>query len=100
MKVYVIHENPDWYAPLAAAFDAAGVAHEQWLLGDGILDLDSEPPAGVFWSRMSASSHTRGHPLAKDQARGVLGRPQRGELIDLAHLQLQHRPPVHHPAAV
>jgi hypothetical protein len=72
VKVYVIHENPDWYAPLASAFDAAGVAHEQWLLGDGILDLDSEPPAGVFWSRMSASSHTRGHPLAKDQARGVL----------------------------
>jgi hypothetical protein len=72
VKVYVIHENPDWYAPLAAAFDAAGVAHEQWLLGDGILDLDSEPPAGVFWSRMSASSHTRDHPLAKDQARGVL----------------------------
>jgi hypothetical protein len=72
VKVYVIHENPDWYAPLAAAFDAAGVAHEQWLLGDGILDLDSEPPAGVFWSRMSASSHTRGHALAKDQTRGVL----------------------------
>src|SRR6266702_3827772 len=29
-------------------------------------------PAGVFWSRMSASSHTRGHPHAKDQTRGVL----------------------------
>jgi hypothetical protein len=72
VKVYVLHENPDWYAPLGAAFDAAGVPHEQWLLGDGILDLDEPPPAGVFWSRMSASSHTRGHPLAKDQARGVL----------------------------
>ena len=22
-KLYVIHENPDWYAPLAAAFDHA-----------------------------------------------------------------------------
>ena len=32
----------------------------------------TEPPAGVFWSRMSASSHTRGHPFAKDQTRGVL----------------------------
>jgi hypothetical protein len=72
VQVHVIHENPDWYAPLAAAFDAAGVPHEQWLLGDGLLDLDEQPPAGVFWSRMSASSHTRGHPLAKDQARGVL----------------------------
>ena len=66
MKVYVIHENPDWYAPLGAAFDAAGVPHEQWLLGDGVLDLDSVPPDGVFWSRMSASAHARGHPYAKD----------------------------------
>jgi hypothetical protein len=72
MKVYVIHENPDWYPPIAAAFDAAGVASEQWLLGEEIIDLDAEPPAGVFWSRMSASSHTRDHPYAKDQTRGVL----------------------------
>jgi hypothetical protein len=26
----------------------------------------------VFWSRMSASAHTRGHPLAKDHTRAVL----------------------------
>jgi hypothetical protein len=72
MKVYVIHENPDWYAPLGAAFDAAGVPHEQWLLGEGVLDLGARPPDGVFWSRMSASAHTRGHPHAKDLTRGVL----------------------------
>jgi hypothetical protein len=72
VKVYVLHENPDWYAPIGAALDAADVPHEQWLLGDGLLDLDEKPPAGVFWSRMSASSHTRGHPLAKEQTRGVL----------------------------
>jgi hypothetical protein len=72
VKVYVLHENPDWYPPFAAAFDAEGVAHEQWLLGDGSLDLDATPPPGVFWSRMSASSHTRGHGLAKDHTRAVL----------------------------
>jgi hypothetical protein len=72
MKVHVIHENPDWYPPIASAFDALGVPHEQWLLGDEVIDLDAEPPAGVFWSRMSASSHTRDHPYAKDQTRGVL----------------------------
>jgi hypothetical protein len=71
-RLYILHENPDWYAPLAAAFDRAGLAHEQWLLGDSVLDLDAPPPPGVFWSRMSASSHTRGHPFAKDQTRGVL----------------------------
>ena len=72
MKVHVLHENPEWYPPFAAAFDAAGVAHEPWLLGDGVLDLDAEPPPGVFWSRMSASSYTRDHPWAKDHARAVL----------------------------
>jgi hypothetical protein len=72
LKVHVLHENPDWFAPIGAALDAAGVPHEQWLLGDGLLDLSEPPPPGVFWSRMSASSHTRGHPHAKDQARAVL----------------------------
>jgi hypothetical protein len=72
VKVHVLHENPGWFAPIGAALDAAGVPHEQWLLGDGLLDLSQAPPPGVFWSRMSASSHTRGHPLAKDHARAVL----------------------------
>ena len=68
----MIHENPDWFAPIGDALAQAGVPHEQWLLGEAVLDLDEPPPAGVFWSRMSASSHTRGHPYAKDQTRGVL----------------------------
>jgi len=72
VRLYVLHENPEWYRPIAAAFDQAGLPHEQWLLGDAAIDLDQEPPPGVFWSRMSASSHTRGHPFAKDQTRGVL----------------------------
>lgn len=72
-RVYVIHENPDWFAPFAAAFDAAGVPYEEWLLdGDGTIDLDREPPPGVYWSRMSASAHTRGHRGAKDHTRAVL----------------------------
>jgi hypothetical protein len=72
VRVYVLHENPDWFTAVAAALDAAGIPHEQWLLGEEVLDLDEAPPPGVFWSRMSASSHTRGHPHAKDQTRGVL----------------------------
>ena len=68
----MIHENPDWFAPIGAALTDAGVPHEQWLLGEAVLDLDEPPPPGVFWSRMSASAHTRGHPFAKDQTRGVL----------------------------
>ncbi|MDN5688634.1 MAG: alpha-L-glutamate ligase, partial [Brachybacterium sp.] len=40
-------------------------------LGEGSLDLDAEPPRGVIWSRLSASSHTRSAPLAKDAARSI-----------------------------
>lgn len=70
--VYAIHENPDWFGPFADALDAEGVPYVEWLLTGGVLDLDAEPPPGVFWSRFSASSHTRGHGLSKDHTRSVL----------------------------
>jgi hypothetical protein len=72
VTVYVMHENPDWFGPIAAALQAAGVPYEEWLLGEAAVDLAAAPPDGVFWSRMSASSHTRDHPFAMDQTRGVL----------------------------
>ena len=72
MKLHVLHDNPDWYPPFAAAFDAEGIEHEQWLLGEGTLDLRTEPPHGLYWSRISASSAARGRPHAKDHARAVL----------------------------
>ncbi len=71
-RVHVIHENPDWLPPFAAAFDALAVPWEEWFLDDGALDLDTAPPEGVFYSRMSASSHTRGHAASKDYTRSVL----------------------------
>jgi glutathione synthase/RimK-type ligase-like ATP-grasp enzyme len=70
--VHVLHENPDWFGPFQAAFEAAGVPYREWLLVDGVLDLDEAPPAGIFWSRISASAHTRGHGLSKDYTRSVL----------------------------
>ena len=70
--VYAIHENPEWFGPFRAAFEAEGVPYVEWLLVDGVLDLDEVPPEGVFWSRISASSHTRGHDLTKEYTRSVL----------------------------
>ena len=71
-KVFVLHENSDWIPPFARAFDDEGIPYEEWLLDGGVLDLDQPPPAGVFWSRMSASCQTRGHARAKDHTRAVL----------------------------
>lgn len=70
--MYVLHENPDWIPPFQAAFDLEGVPLKEWSLTSGSIDLSQPPPEGVFWSRLSASSHTRGNPFAKDYARAVL----------------------------
>lgn len=72
MTVYAIHENPDWFPPFAAAFERAGLEFEEWLLIEGSVDLDAPPPEGVYWNRLSASSHTRGHEYSKDYTRAVL----------------------------
>jgi len=70
--IFVIHENDDWLPPFAEALDAEGVPWEDWSLVEGSLDLGAAPPEGVFYSRMSASSHTRGHVASKDYTRSVL----------------------------
>lgn len=72
MPIYALHENPDWFPPFAAAFDAAGLDWQEWLLITGSIDLDAAPPEGIFWNRLSGSSHTRGHGLSKDYTRAVL----------------------------
>ena len=71
-RIYVIHENDAWVAPLRAAFDELGLPFEEWFLGAGRLDLAQPPPAGVFYNRMSASSHTRGHRYAPEHTAAVL----------------------------
>lgn len=70
--VFILHENPEWIVPFAEAFEKAGVAFNEILLTQGSIDLDSPPPQGVFWSRLSASSHTRGNIYSKDYGRAVL----------------------------
>lgn len=70
--IHIIHENDDWTAPLLAELDALGHPYRDWHLGEGRLALDEAPPAGVFYSRMSASSHTRGHRYAPELTGGVL----------------------------
>lgn len=70
--IYALHENPEWFPPFAEAFAAKGVEVVEWVLTDGVLDLDQIPPEGVFWSRISASSHTRGNVRSKDYTRAVL----------------------------
>ena len=71
-RIYVIHENDAWVEPLRAAFTELSLPYEEWFLSEGTLDFSSTPPEGVFYNRMSASSHTRGHRYAPELTSGVL----------------------------
>ena len=71
-KIYVIHENDDWVIPLRAAFDKLNLPYEEWFIDDMILDLNSIPPEGIFYNRMSASAHTRGHRYAPEITANIL----------------------------
>ena len=72
MTVHVLHENPEWMPPFAAAFAAEGVDWDETLVTGGSLDLTATPAEGLWWSRMSASAHTRGHTAAAEHARALL----------------------------
>ena len=71
-RITVLHENSAWLEPLRAAFAELGLPHDEWFLDQGVIAFDRAPPEGVFYNRMSASSHTRGHRYAPELTRGVL----------------------------
>src|SRR5262249_10873970 len=70
--VFVIHENDAWVEPLRRELALLGVPFREWFLDEGMLHLAMTPPEGVFYNRMSASSHTRGHRYAPEFAAAVL----------------------------
>ena len=70
--VYVIHENADWTGSLFAALEEQAVTYHDWNLASVSIDLSKDAPTGVFYNRMSASSHTRGNRFAPEMTAGVL----------------------------
>src|SRR5688572_33334735 len=91
-SIHVIHENDAWVAPLRAAFEALAFPYDEWFIDRGIVDLSNAPPDGVFYNRMSASSHTRGHRYAPELTSGVLAWLEshgRGVVNDSRALQLE-----------
>lgn len=71
-KVYVIHENSEWTVHLTNRLKELEVPYEEWHLDHGIVNLTETPPEGIFYNRMSASSHTRNHRFAPELTSAVL----------------------------
>lgn len=70
--VHILYENPDWLPPLERALTAEGFPYELHHVWRGIVDPRKEPAPGIWWNRMSPSSHTRGHDESVGLAREVL----------------------------
>ena len=70
--IIVIHENKEWMPPFEAAFKQSSLEYDLWYLPEMNLDLSQIPPDAVYYNRMSASSHSRGHRYEPELAIGIL----------------------------
>lgn len=72
IDIVILHENDEWLPPFRAAFAEAGLAFKEWHLAEGAVDLSAPPPDAIYYSRMSASAHTRGHGHAPSLAQALI----------------------------
>lgn len=72
MTVHVIHENQEWTEPLFQELAKTQTPYVDMDMSDWSVDLMASPPAGIFYNRMSASSHTRGHRYAPEMTSALL----------------------------
>ena len=70
--IFILHENEEWVVPLLAEFAQRGVEAQEWFLDQDYVAFDKVPSPGVYYNRMSASSHTRGHRFAPELAKMAL----------------------------
>lgn len=71
-EIVIIHENEEWLVPLREEFKQRGVSATEWFLDTGVVPFTEQPQDAVYYNRMSASSHTRGHRFAPEYTRAVL----------------------------
>jgi len=71
-KIYIIHENDEWTSPLEEELIKLNAPYEKWHMNFNLIDTNQSPPLGVFYNRMSASSHTRGHRYAPEYTSIIL----------------------------
>lgn len=79
-RIYIIYENEDWIQNIVHRLEENKTPYALWNLSDGYFDFKKEPPEGIFYSRLSASSYLRGHRYS----------PEFGELV-LKWLENHHR---------
>ncbi|MDB9996531.1 alpha-L-glutamate ligase [Gammaproteobacteria bacterium] len=70
--IFIIHENEEWLSPFEDALTALGAPFTSWYVPEMNFNLMDVPPEGIFYNRMSASSHSRNHRYEPELALGIL----------------------------
>ena len=70
--IIVIHENNEWVSRFTAAFEKLNLDYHIWYVREMSLDQAELPSDAIYWNRMSASSHTRGHRYEPELVSGIL----------------------------
>ena len=71
-KIFIIHENDEWVLPLEKELIKINAPFEKWHMNKKNIDLGEPPSLGVYYNRMSASSHSRGHRYAPEYTATVI----------------------------
>ena len=71
-QIYIIHENDEWVVPLRKELKKINAPFKEWHMDRDKIDSSKVPPNGVFYNRMSASSHSRGHRYAPENTKKIL----------------------------
>src|SRR5699024_861344 len=71
-KIHVIYENEAWLDPMAAVLEQQAIPWSGWEFSEGDFDLAGVPREEVFYYRLSASAHSRGHRHSVEYAAGLL----------------------------
>lgn len=65
-RVHVLYENPSWELALTEALSDLGVSFRLIDLDAGMVNFWGLPPGGIYYRRMSSSTHTREHRYAAE----------------------------------
>ena len=93
-NIYIIHENDEWLIPLRESFKKINAPFKEWHMDKESFDFKKNPPNGIFYNRMSASSHSRGHRYAPENTKDVLGWLEKDKKRVLREISLSEGPSV------
>lgn len=70
--IIILHENKEWTPPLELALQAIDAPYQFWFIPEMDFNFNEVPMDAIYFSRMSASSHTRSNRFEPELTLGVL----------------------------